>query len=81
MVSFIQGVLIAVLFTIYIHFERRNSYQKGFSDGVEQYSNMANQVLDHINKLNKEAEEAGMDFKAYVESIKPLNKAESEDKE
>lgn len=80
MVNFIQGVLIAVLFTIYIHFQKQNSYKKGFSDGVEQYSNMANQVLDHINKLNKEAEEAGMDFKAYVESIKPLNKA-GEDEE
>lgn len=68
-----------VCLTIYIHFEKRNSYQKGFSDGVEHYSNMVEEVLHRTNQWNKEAEEAGMNLTAYIESIKPLNKAESEE--
>ena len=72
-------VCLIVGLTIYIHFEKRNSYKEGFSDGVEHYSKMVESSLDHINKLNKEAEDAGMDFAAYVTSIKPCNKAESEE--
>ena len=68
-----------VCFTIYIHFEKRSSYQKGFSDGVKHYSDMVEEVLHHTNQWNKEAEEAGMNLTAHIESIKPLNKAESEE--
>lgn len=73
-------VCLIVGLTIYIHFEKWNSYKEGFSDGVEHYSKMVESSLDHINKLNKEAEEAGMDFAAYVTSIKPCNKEESDAK-
>ena len=78
-VEFLVYVISVVVFTIYILFEKRRSYQKGFWDGVEHYSKMVDGVLHRVNRFNKEAEEAGMDFTAYVESIKPLNDAESED--
>lgn len=60
-----------VFLTIYIKW---SSYKKGFSDGVKYFSDIVADVLRHINQLQKEAEEAGMPFKAYIESIKPLNK-------
>lgn len=74
-------VLLVAGLTIYIYFEKRDSYQKGFSDGVEHYSKMVDEVLHQTNQWNKKAEESGMDLIAYVESIKPLNKAESEEEE
>lgn len=63
---------------IYIHSEKRRSYKKGFSDGVEHYSDTVNETLRYINQWNKEAEEAGIPLTAYIESLKPLNKEESE---
>lgn len=69
--------LIAML-TIYIHFEKRNSYQKGFSDGVKHYSDLVDEVLHGINRFNREAEESGTSFSAHLESIKPLDKEAKE---
>lgn len=70
-------VCLITCFTVYIHFEKRNSYQKGFSDGVKHYSDLVEEVLHRTNQWNKEMEDAGMNLTAYIESIKPLNKAES----
>lgn len=70
--------LIAML-TIYIHFEKRNSYQKGFQDGVEHYSNLVEKALHQINRFNRESEENGMDLRAELESIKPINKENKEE--
>lgn len=74
-------VLLIAGLTIYIHFEKRDSYQKGFSDGVEHYSKLVDEVLYQTNRWNKKAEEAGTGLTAYVESIRPLNKSESEEEE
>lgn len=63
-----------VMLTIYIHFEKRYNYQKGFQDGVEHYSNLVEKALHKTNQFNKEAEESGTDLRAYLESIKPINK-------
>lgn len=68
--------LIAML-TIYIHFEKRYNYQKGFQDGVEHYSNLVEEALHQRNQFNKEAEESGTDLRAYHESIKPLDKEDN----
>ena len=64
-----------VCFTIYIHFEKRRSYQKGLSDGVKHYSGMVDEVLHRTNQWNKEAKEAGRHFTAHIESIEPLKDA------
>lgn len=45
-------VLLIAGLTIYIHFEKRDSYQKGFSDGVEHYSKMVEEVLHQTRPLN-----------------------------
>ena len=70
-----------VIFAIYIHFEKLKCYREGFSDGVKEYSDMVEGVLQRVNQWNKEAEEAGMCLAAYIESIKPINWAESEEDE
>lgn len=46
---FIYVCSIACL-TIYINFEKRRSYQKGFWDGVKHYSKMMEEVLHQTNK-------------------------------
>ena len=53
-----------VLLIIYILIEKRNSYRKGFDDGVEYYSHTVEKLLDHINQWNKKAKEAGIDLAA-----------------
>ena len=65
-----------VMLTIYIHFEKRYNYQKGFQDGVEHYSKLVDEALHQTNQFNREAEDAGMDIRAELESIKPLDKEE-----
>lgn len=67
-----------ICLTIYISFAKRNSYQKGFSDGVKHYSDMVDEVLHDVNRFNRESEENGMDLRAYLESIKPLDKGVEE---
>lgn len=44
--------LIACL-TIYIHFEKRRSYQKGFTDGVKHYSDMVEELLQKYTNPSK----------------------------
>ncbi len=73
--EFLVYVALIVCLTIYIHFEKRNSYQKGFSDGVEHYSKLVDEVLHSTVQWNKEHEG---EIIAYVETIKPLNKTESD---
>lgn len=69
-------ICLIVCLTIYIHIEKLNSYKEGFLDGVKHYSNMVEEVLHCTNQWNKETE-TGMT--AFIESIKPLNKSESEE--
>jgi hypothetical protein len=78
-IAFLVYVFLIACLTIYIHYEKQKSYQKGFSDGVEHYSSMVEEVLQQTNRFNREAEEAGIDLTAHVESIKPFNKAEKEE--
>ena len=78
-VEILVYVCAIVCFAIYIHYEKQKSYQEGFSDGVEHYSSMVEGVLQQTNRFNREAEEAGTDLTAYVESIRPLNSEESEE--
>lgn len=68
-----------VTMTIYTCFVKWKSYQEGFSDGIKYCSSMVEEILHHIKRFNKEAEEAGMDIAAYIESIRPLNETESEE--
>lgn len=68
-------VCLIAMFTIYIHFEKRHNYKKGFSDGIKHYSDM----VERVNQWNKEAEKAGMDLTVRIEPIKPLDKSESEE--
>lgn len=63
-----------VTLSVYIHFEKRWNYQKGFQDGVEHYSKLVDEALHGVNRFNREAEEAGKDIRAELESIKPLDK-------
>ena len=71
-------LLCVIVMAIYTYFVKWKSYQEGFSYGIKYYSSMVKkEILDHINRLNKEAEETGIDI-AYVESIRPLNEKESE---
>ena len=62
-----------IFFTIYVHIEKRNSYNKGFFFFFYHYSDMVEEVLHHTNQWNKEAEENGTPVTAHIESIKPLN--------
>lgn len=71
-------IALIVSLTIYIHFEKGRSYQKGFQDGVKHYSDMVDEVLHDVNRFNRESEENGMDLRAYLESIKPLDKGVEE---
>lgn len=75
-VEVLAYVCLILFLTIYIHFEKRWNYQKGFQDGMTHYSDMVNEALHDINRFNRESEENGTSFSAYLESIKPLNKEE-----
>lgn len=67
-------VSLIVSLTVYIHFEKRYNYQKGFLDGVEHYSKLVDEALHQTNQFNREAEESGINLRAELESIKPLDK-------
>jgi mannose/fructose/N-acetylgalactosamine-specific phosphotransferase system component IID len=75
---FIRILLFVIVMSIYTCFMKWKSYREGFSDGIKYYSSMVEEILHHIKRFNKEAEEAGMDISACIESIRPLNETESE---
>ena len=73
-VEVLISIIITMLFAIWFYFKKRDTYQQGYIDGMEHYSRMVDEVLHQVNRFNEEAEEAGMEFTAYVESINPLIK-------
>ena len=46
-----------VCLTIYIHFEKRSSYKKGFSDGFNYYSEMAEDTYNFEAQESEDEEE------------------------